>query len=453
MTHIAVIDVGKTNAKLALVDGSSLSEIAVMTRPNTVLTDGPWPHFDLDGHWAFFLSGLAEYHRTHGIDEISITTHGASITLIDGDGQAVPMLDYEHGGPDSLSAQYAALRPDFAQTGSPRLPMGLNVGAQLHWMFNTDPTLRDRLQAIVTYPQYWGYRLTGALATDVTSLGCHTDLWSPEAGDFSPLVDTLGIRDLIAPARKSSDVLGTISADIARATGLPAETPVRVGIHDSNASLYPHLLGRAGAFSVVSTGTWVIVMGMGGTVPALDPALDTLMNVNALGQPVPTARFMGGREYDLIRQGRTITPTQADRDAVLDGLCLLPAIEPTTGPFAGRTHSWTAKPQTEGQEIVALSYYLALMTDTCLTLIGAAGPTVIEGPFARNSDYLAMLACLRPDGIEIAASATGTSVGAALLCLPDARAPQTQVIAPTDQDRMRRYAKIWSEALLQKQPS
>ena len=35
------------------------------------------------------------------------------------------------------------------------------------------------------YPQYWAYRLTGVLANEVTSLGCHTDLWDYRAGDFS----------------------------------------------------------------------------------------------------------------------------------------------------------------------------------------------------------------------------------------------------------------------------
>lgn len=446
MTNIAVIDVGKTNAKLALVDGRTLDEIAVITRPNTVLKDGPWPHFDLEGHWAFFIDGLRSFHAAHGIDAISITTHGASATLIGFDGTAIPMLDYEHTGPDTVAADYDAIRPPFSETGSTRLPMGLNVGAQLHWMFAMDLTLRARVKSIVTYPQYWGYRLTGQLATDVTSLGCHTDLWEPVSGRFSSLVDTLGIRDLIAPARKSSEGLGTITADIAALTGLPDSTQVVCGIHDSNASLYPHLMGRKGAFSVVSTGTWVIIMAMGSATPTLDPARDTLMNVNALGQPVPTARFMGGREYDIIRNGRQISPTVEDRDAVLSGIHLLPAVEPNTGPFAGREMSWTA-PATEAEKMVALSYYLALMTDTCLGLVNASGPTVIEGPFARNSDFLAMLAAIRPDGVEVAASSTGTSVGAALLCLEDGQAPETTSVNPTDTTRLRAYAQAWRNHL------
>lgn len=445
MRHIAVIDLGKTNAKLALVDIASLTEIAVVTRPNRVLPGGPYPHFDLEGHWAFFLEALARFQADFGIDAISVTTHGASATLIGHDGKALPMLDYEYPGPDEAKG-YDALRPDFSTTGSPRLPMGLNVGAQLYWLFTTDPGLRQRVKAIVTYPQYWGYRLTGQLATDVTSLGCHTDLWSPFTGEFSPLVDALGIRHLIAPARKSSDVLGQITSEVAARTGLAADTPVVVGIHDSNASLYPHLLAREGAFSVVSTGTWVICMAMRGDQPTLDPARDTLINVNALGDPVPTARFMGGREFELIRKGREIEPSPADREAVLrKGIQLLPAVEPNTGPFAFRTARWTILPETEGEEMVALSYYLALITDTCLGLIGAKGPTVIEGPFARNADYLAMLAALRPDGVEVAASATGTSVGAALLCIKGAFSPQTTLVAPSETEKLRAHAANWSK--------
>jgi len=48
---------------------------------------------------------------------------------------AAPILDYEHTGPDDMADAYDALRPPFSETGSPRLSMGLNLGAQLHWQF------------------------------------------------------------------------------------------------------------------------------------------------------------------------------------------------------------------------------------------------------------------------------------------------------------------------------
>ena len=447
MTRIAVIDIGKTNAKLALVEGETLDEIAVVTRPNRVLPGPPWPHFDLEGHWDFFLHHLAEFHARHGIDAISVTTHGASCVVLDGKGGlAAPMLDYEHPGPNDLAAEYDAIRPDFAQTGAPRLPMGLNVGAQLHWLMHQDPGLAARLGHVLTYPQYWGWRLTGELASDVTSLGCHTDLWDPWRGQFSDLVERLGLAGKMAPARRANDVLGRLRPDLAARSGLRADTPVAVGIHDSNASLYPYVLGRRGPFAVVSTGTWVVAMAMAGRAVALDPARDVLVNVNALGQPVPSARFMGGREYELIRAGSDATPTDADRGAVLGkGVMILPAVEPGSGPFQNRPMRWTAEPATEGQRMAALSWYLALMTDTCLGLSGAEGPAIIEGPFARNPDYCAMLATLRPAGVEIAGSATGTSAGAALLCMPGGNAPVTRPVAPDP--RLNAYAGMWRAAL------
>lgn len=446
MTHIAVIDIGKTNAKLALVDGETLAEIAVVTRPNRTLPGPPWPHFDLEGHWRFFLAHLAEFHARHGIDAISVTTHGAAGVLLDADGGlAAPMLDYEHPGPDDLRDAYETLRPDFTETGSPGLPLGLNLGAQLHWLFANQPDLLDRTAHIVTYPQYWGWRLTGEMVSDVTSLGCHSDLWNPWQGGFSSLVERLGLEGKIAPARRSNDVLGHIRPEIAARTGLAPATPVAVGIHDSNASLYPYILGREAPFTVVSTGTWVVAMAVGGEPVSLDPARDVLVNVNALGQPVPSARFMGGREYEIIRADREAQPSEADRDTTLrTGLMILPAVEPGSGPFPGREMRWSSEPGSDGQRMVALSWYLALMTHSCLALIGSRGPVIVEGPFARNPDFLAMLAALHSDGIETARSATGTSAGAALLCMKHAAAPDTiRTPPPANAALLEEYAEKW----------
>ena len=419
MRHIAVIDIGKTNAKLAVVRADDLAEVSVVTRPNRVLQGPPYPHFDVEGHWAFLIDALRDAHDAFGIDAISVTTHGACGVLLQADGRlAAPVLDYEHTGPDDLAAEYNALRPDFALTGSPRLPMGLNLGAQLHWQFTTDPGLLARTAAFVTYPQYWGFRLTGQLATDLTSLGCHTDLWEPGQAHFSTLVERLGLTGRIAPARRADAVLGTVTADVAHATGLDRSTPVYCGIHDSNASLLPHLLTRTAPFSVVSTGTWVICMAIGGEPVTLDPAKDTLININALGTPVPSARFMGGREYDLVMAGAINTPTEADIATVLrDRLMLLPAVVPDSGPFQGRTAQWRpAEPATGlGHRSAALAFYLAMVTDHALSAIGHRGLVVVEGPFARNLPYLQMLSAALGCPVVPSEGATGTSRGAALL--------------------------------------
>jgi sugar (pentulose or hexulose) kinase len=325
--HVAVIDIGKTNAKVALVNLETRSEIALRRTPNAVVASGLYPHYDIENLWAFILDSLAALNRETHIDAISVTTHGATAALLDEAGDlALPVLDYEHGGPDQLRLQYEALRPAFEESGAPPLPIGLNLGAQIYWQQQMFPADFARVASIVMYPQYWAHRLCGVLASEVTSLGCHTDLWAPMARDFSSMVDRLGWRRLFPPVRPADALLGPIIPEVASRTGLSAETPVYCGIHDSNASLLPHLLARNQPFCVVSTGTWVICMAVGSPPKPLDPERDTLVNVDAFGHPVPSARFMGGREYQSLTDG--LPPSKAaDVEAVLrDRILLLPSV-------------------------------------------------------------------------------------------------------------------------------
>ena len=442
--HVAVLDIGKTNAKVALVDTRSMAEIAVVTRPNTVRPAPPYPHFDIEAIWAFFLTSLATMQAEQGIDRISVTTHGATFVLLDEAANlATPVMDYEHPGPDDLARAYDALRPDFTETGSPRLPMGLNAGAQLHWLLETQPGLRARVAQVVSYPQYWSGRLTGRYANELTSLGCHTDLWNPRLAQYSSLVEALGLSDKMAPLALASDVAGVLRPEIAETTGLSPETPVMSGIHDSNASLYPHLRRMQAPFAVVSTGTWVISMAIGGDGVTLDPQRDTLVNVNGFGDPTPSARFMGGREYERMH-GETAEPTEADVARVLDkGLFLLPAIETGSGPFAGTNGGWSDPSMSPGEKSVALSWYLALMTATCLDMIGAQGPSVVEGPFARNALYAEMLTAATGRASILSTSATGTSSGAALLADQDAEVDTERQTLTEVRPELAAYAEAW----------
>ncbi|WP_245875874.1 hypothetical protein [Puniceibacterium antarcticum] len=161
-------------------------------------------------------------------------------------------------------------------------------------------------------------------------------------------------------------------------------------------------------------------MAVGGAAVQLDPDRDTLVNVSGTGAPVPSARFMGVREFEMIRDGSESLGTDTDAQRVLEcGVMLLPAVEPGLGPFRGRAGGWTVTRESDGQKMFAPGYHVALMTDSCLSLSSARGPGIVEGPFARNPWYLQMLAALRPDGVEATLSATGTSSGATLLFAKD----------------------------------
>jgi sugar (pentulose or hexulose) kinase len=416
---VAVLDVGKTNVKAVIVDAGERREVAARTRPNRVLTDGSYPHFDVDGIFAFFLQSLKELNSEFEFDAVSITAHGASGALLSAEGLALPILDYEFRYPVDVEAAYDEIRPPFSETFSPRLPGGLNLGAQLHYQKAVFPEAFANVQAIVTYPQYWGWRLTGIAATEVTSLGCHTDLWRPQQGGFSSLVKTLGIAEKLAPVRKPSDRLGYVTEEMSAKIGLARPVPVYCGIHDSNASLLPHLGRHEAPFAVVSTGTWVVTFAVGGDLGHLDSKRDTLANVDALGRAVPSARFMGGREFELLTRGQGTATPEAINRVVEERIFMTPSVVPGCGPFPDAEHRVVnaSNSLNADETYVAASLYAALMTKACLDLTRAAGPIIVEGPFARNALYAEALSKAIGRSVIAVSSSTGTSVGAALLAI------------------------------------
>ncbi|PZM08195.1 FGGY-family carbohydrate kinase [Rhizobium tubonense] len=451
--RVAVLDIGKTNAKVVVLDATTGAEIGVVRTPNPVSTSGIYPHYDLERLWTFTLEALISFATDPGFDAISITTHGASAVLLDAKGDlALPALDYEHRYPDVVNDAYDGLRPPFDETFSPRLSGGLNLGAQLHYQQSMFPDRFANVATITTYPQYWAWRLTGIAANEVTSLGCHTDLWSPRTCEYSSLIDTLGLRARMAPLRSAFDALGPVLPEIANQIGLPRNIPVYCGIHDSNASLLPHLIGREPPFSVVSTGTWVINFAVGGDLDHLDPARDALANIDAYGRAVPSSRFMGGREFEIL-QGEIGNVPSADAryalDAVIEkGIMLLPNVMSGSGPFPGKDRRWIAAEDASPAELIAAAgLYLALMTEACLGLIGASGPILVEGPFALNEIYATALSSLT--GCEVIAlpGSTGTSLGAALLTGIKPVASST----PRNNERQRLdlkgYHQAWHRAL------
>ncbi len=445
---IAVIDIGKSNAKLVLVEAETRAVMTVRTTANTVRDDGPYPHFDVEHLWRWILEGLAAFAREAAVDTISVTTHGACYALVAGERLALPVLDYEHDGPQAVHDAYRAVCGDFRETLSPDLPNGLNAGRQLFWLSRKFADRFGETETILPYPQYWVWRLTGRMVAEVTSLGCHTDLWAPKAGTFSRLAVNEGWDRLFPSVVKAWDTVGGLAPEIAKRTGIALTCRVVAGIHDSNASLLPHVLSRPAPFAVLSTGTWAIVLAPGGNIEHLDPARDCLANVDAFGRPVPSTRFMAGREFGILAGEGEVEPSDRDVSRVIaDRIMALPTFAPGTGPFGKAEGRWTVDPSglTPGERAAAASLYCALVAEVCLSLAGANGPVVVEGRFARNRLFLAALAERVPRPILAEPDATGTVDGAVLLAYgPDARlqSKDEATVAPLTED-LAAYAEAW----------
>jgi sugar (pentulose or hexulose) kinase len=449
---IAVLDIGKSNAKLALIDLDTRAVLDIHTRRNAVLPGPPYPHFDVDGTFEWFLDGLAEFALKAEIAVIATTTHGASIAVLGEEDLALPVMDYEFAGPDELAEAYRAARGDFAEILSPDLPGGLNAGRQLFWMARRFPEAFAEATAIVPYPQYWTWRLTGRRVSEATSFGAHSDLWNGRTGTYSTLATREGWTELFPPRVAAWDVVGTVLPEIAARTGLSPDCRVVAGIHDSNTSLLPHILSRPLPFTVISTGTWMITFAPGGSLDHLDAERSGLAYADAFARPVPAAMSMAGREFELLTDGRAVEPDAATVDAVIARrIMALPAFVSGNGPFGKRKGGWTVDPETLSlaERTAAASLYVALVAEACLQLTGSEGPILIEGPFAKNALFRSALAALVDRPVIGRPDATGTTEGAALLADgPDRPRPTSadpDPAAPLGGD-FQNYARLWRQA-------
>jgi L-fuculokinase len=423
MDAIAILDIGKTHVKVALVAQGHIVELR--RGESGEGAPPPYLHLPTEAQWTWVVAQLRELSRLARITDIVPVAHGASIAIIDDRGLVLPMLDYQQEIAE-FDRDYEKLARNFAATLSPRLPCGHNPGRQLFWLQRKFPKQFARATAILGQAQYWAWRLSGVAVTELTSVANHTDLWRPRAKNFSALVDKAGWRKLFPPIRAASEVIGTILPEVAMQTSLPADCRVRAGIHDSNAAFLRWRLQLAEPFTVLSTGTWIIPFAAGGEVPADGARLDCLGNVDALGNLVASARFMGGREYEVIRGDAADDPGTAEQrlaDLIARPCFALPAFSDQGGPFAGTRGRFT---DLDGNDAIPwrratlAALYGALMTDLLLELLNAKGPILVEGPFAANDVYIAALGALRPDSpVHPSLETLGTSLGAAMLVDPD----------------------------------
>lgn len=453
---IIVIDIGKTLSKVSLwsKDGRCLDKVA---RPNLAQLARPYVPLDTAATADWVIAALARY-AGHPVETIVPVAHGAAVAGIRGKALAFVSPDYEWAMPGDQMATYRAGRDPFSVTGSPALPGGLNMGAQLHYL-EAEGSFAG--VTLMPYAQYWAWLLTGTARSEVTSLGCHSDLWAPAEGDFSPMARARGWAQRFAPLAQAGDTVGTLLPELARRTGLSPAVRVLAGLHDSNAALlaargFPEIARNEA--TVLSTGTWFIAMRLP-TGPVdlngLPEARDCLVNVDAYGQPVPSARFMGGREIESVIEIDTrrvdIKPDQpallaAVPQVIAEGAMMLPTLAPGCGPFPDQTGGWTNEPQDWFARRAAMCLYAALVADSMLDLIGSGERLLVEGRFAEAEVFVRALAALRPGTAVYTANAHNDVSFGALRLIDPALRPQGELVRvmPLEQD-LNAYKARWAE--------
>jgi sugar (pentulose or hexulose) kinase len=427
---IAIIDVGKTNKKLFLFDENYQIVFERSARFTETTDEDGFPCENLESLRLSVFDSLHEVFRRREfrIKAINFSTYGASFVHINDDGRPVaPLYNYLKPYPEALQRKfyddYGGEEAFSHRTASPVLG-SLNSGMQLYRLKYEKPELFNQIKYALHLPQYMSFLLTGNVCADITSIGCHTNLWDFTKDDYHEWVYKEGIAEKLPPIEPCDTVTSSAFGN---------NYGVGIGLHDSSAALIPYLVNFTQPFILISTGTWCI---------SLNPFNETPLTVNELkhdclsflqyrGKPVKASRIFAGNEheeqvkriadhfnqnpvrYRTIDFDRNIMAALQQRipaATVIDTIAVV-----NESLFAKRDLSIFASYEEAYHQLIR-DIITRQQVSTQLVLNGTnASRLFVDGGFSKNSIYMNLLAAAFPTLEVFAASmAQATAVGTAL---------------------------------------
>ena len=228
MTHALGIDVGTTNAKVALVDDTGRLVVAA-ARPITTTRDGEVAEQNPAQLWAAVCDAVGEVvsaapDAAADIGHIGVDSQYSSTVPVDAAGNAVgPLIMYlDRRGTDHCLAIFGrdpdAFMAFVEHHGIPPVGGGVSLSHMLYFQHD-QPKIHTRTHAYLEPMDFVIAQLTGVVAanqcTQFTSLLC--DNRTLGSTEYDPELLRMSGADpaTLPPLRSLTDPIGTVRADIA----------------------------------------------------------------------------------------------------------------------------------------------------------------------------------------------------------------------------------------------
>lgn len=423
---IAVIDVGKTNKKLFLFDENYNIVYERAARFLETTDEDSDPCENLESLRLSVFDSLRSLFnkKDFEVKAINFSAYGASFVNINEDGNPVtPLYNYLKPYPEKLKKQfyntYGGEEAFSLCTASPVLG-SLNSGMQLYRLKYEKPEAFEQIQYSLHLPQYLSYLISCKPCSDITSIGCHTNLWDFQKNDYHEWVYKEGINEKLAPIYPFDETTKAI---------FPGNNYlVGIGLHDSSAALISYMVNFNEPFVLLSTGTWCISLNPFNDLPLTIEELkqDCLCYLSYQGKPVKASRIFTGPDYE---EGVKRIADYFNKDFIkYRNIEFNPEIIPALkkngfsengksvkNVFSERELS-SFKSDEEAYHQLMLDVMFVQVRSTQLVLNGSPAKRLfVDGGFSRNSVFMNLLAMAFPQLEVYAASmAQATAVGAAL---------------------------------------
>ncbi|WP_168157408.1 FGGY-family carbohydrate kinase [Erythrobacter sp. QSSC1-22B] len=389
------LDIGKTHTKLVrMINGGEDELVAQISSPTCASLS--YPAIDVARIFEWFVETAAQLQDKGSIAAVLPVAHGAAFATLKAEELFFPVMDYEFVPPPAIEEAYSIIRPQFLETGSPELPGMLNAAKQLFYLQETHFSKFMQIDAIIPIAQYFSFRLSGKMCSEVSALGCHTDLWNPGASRFSALVEERGWLALFPALAKASSAIGRIKPDLARFIGLSEDVAILAGGHDSSIEVAPHLGAAEQNTVALTTGTWFVLTKNCCNVTPFKRSEHAARTMGVDGSELIAARFMGGRMVeDAISNGAHLGID--DLSSALENKVLFASAGHDRGSVVvNDIISASLMEPTDREARAAAICHLVLSTLASLRQIGGAQRIIVLGRFAEDPFFLLAMWLFNP---------------------------------------------------------
>jgi len=405
---IAIFDVGKTNKKILLFD----EHYKIVHEENVQLKETK----DEDGFTCEDIGALTAWIKSvfdkitkderFDVNAVNFSGHGASFVYLDADNNVcAPLYNYLNPYPQKLQKQfykkYGGENFFSKQTASPVLG-NLNSGMQLYLLKYEKPEIFKKIKTALHLPQYLSYVLTDKISADITSIGCHTNLWNFAENEYHDWIKEEDLENIFAPLFPC-DTTTTFEFNNKKIIA-------GYGLHDSSAALIPYLHSFQEPFVLISTGTWCISLNPFNNSPLTEYELnnDCLCYLSYDGKPVKASRLFAGYEHE-----KKTKLLSAKFKKPIDYFTTISYDE----KFFGKKSAAGFSNYEEAYHHLISEIILQQVKSTNLVLSNTHVKKIfVDGGFSKNEIYMQLLANAYPD-IEIYATSVSqaTALGAALV--------------------------------------
>lgn len=413
---IAVFDIGKTNKKLLLFD----EQLKIVFEhadqfPETKDEDG-FPCDDLEKLNNFVFESLRTVlsKSQFELKGLNFTAYGASFVYIDESGKPLsPLYNYLKPYPEELLEQFYLAyggKTEFAkETASPVLG-NLNSGMQLYRIKYERNDLLKQIRYALHLPQYLSFLISGKSCSDITSIGCHTNLWDFRKNNYHHWLKNEGLIDKLAPILPSDSVI--------KINFEGHSFDVGIGLHDSSAALIPYLVNFKEPFLLISTGTWCISLNPFNASPlsTFELESDCLCYLHYRGNPVKASRLFAGNEHEqeLNRISQYFSKPKSRYEQMNFDSAFLNLLDQEEVYSGNDLASYGS--DTEAYHRLMIHIIKQQKISSELVIKGSDVKRIfVDGGFSKNSIYMNLLSIVFP-GMEVfaASMAQSTAMGAAL---------------------------------------